>query len=76
MSDNTGIVPGSFRDPSGFLFTRDGVLFRQINQRYREDYEMLVKSGLYEELTRRGLLISHCRADTEPYISNNSYLII
>jgi hypothetical protein len=31
----------SFRDPSGFLFTRQGVLYRQVNRSYAEDYERL-----------------------------------
>ncbi|MBN1288447.1 MAG: SAM-dependent methyltransferase [Actinobacteria bacterium] len=70
------MIPGSFRDPSGFLFKRDGVLFRQINRRYQKDYELLVKSGLYEELTVKGLLISHTRADTEPFIGRDHYLVI
>jgi len=26
----------SFRDPSGFVFFREGVLYRQINEQYRE----------------------------------------
>jgi SAM-dependent methyltransferase len=52
-------VPGSFRDPSGFLFERDGVLRRQVNATYREDYEHLMSSGLYGSLTADGLLVPH-----------------
>lgn len=69
-------VAGSFRDPSGFLFKRDGVLYRQVNRCYREDYELLVKSGLYKELTSRGLLIGHSRADVEPFVTDGSYMVI
>jgi hypothetical protein len=50
---------GSFRDPCGFLFQEAGVLYRQINQRYRPHYERLRESGLYEDLTQRGLLLPH-----------------
>jgi hypothetical protein len=50
---------GSFRDPSGFLFVEAGVLYRQINQSYREHYDRLVASGLFEALRRDGLLLSH-----------------
>lgn len=48
----------SFRDPSGFVFTAEGTLYRQVNQGYREHYECLM-SGLYKELTDRGLILSH-----------------
>ncbi|HUR35253.1 MAG TPA: class I SAM-dependent methyltransferase [Vicinamibacterales bacterium] len=50
---------GSFRDPSGHVFRRDGRLFRQVNQRYAADYDRLVASGLYRTLTGRGLLVAH-----------------
>lgn len=40
-------VPGSFRDPSGFLFLYDGQLYRQINSSYQENFEHLPQSGLY-----------------------------
>ena len=53
----------SFRDPNGFLFTRDGVLYRQINQGYAENYTHLMESGLYEDLVDAGLLIPHQEVD-------------
>ena len=56
----------SFRDPSGFLFTRDGVLYRQVNQVYAEDYRKLMDSGLYAKLVKAGLLIPHTEVDIEP----------
>ena len=52
-------VAGSFRDPAGFVFTRDGVLYRQVNESFRSDFENLKTSGLYDALTERGLLIRH-----------------
>jgi hypothetical protein len=51
--------PGSFRDPSGFVFRADGVLYRQVNPCYRDDYDHLVSSGLAARLMDRGLLIQH-----------------
>jgi ribosomal protein L11 methylase PrmA len=56
----------SFRDPSGFLFVRDGTLFRQVNQSYRATFDQLEQSGLYAELVEAGLLISHALADVAP----------
>lgn len=49
----------SFRDPSGFLFRRDGILLRQVRERYRPHYELLRSSGLYDKLVASGLLIPH-----------------
>lgn len=71
-----GKVPSSFRDPSGFLFSRDGRLYRQVNQNYRENYDLLISSGLYKELVDAGLLISHRESDAEPASSSESYKII
>lgn len=70
-------IHGSFRDPSGFLFRgADGAVHRQINLRYREDYDRLHASGLYEELTGAGLLIPHEEVDGEPQRSPDAYKVI
>lgn len=52
-------IGSSFRDPSGFLFRRDGVLLRQVQERYRPHYEHLMSSGLYATLVAEGLLVPH-----------------
>jgi hypothetical protein len=49
----------SFRDPSGFLYFRNGQLLRQVNMKYKSDYDMLMKTSLFDELVNNGLLISH-----------------
>jgi len=51
--------PGSFRDPSGFVYRRDGVLHRQVNRSFADRWDDLVASGLLAELQSRGLLIAH-----------------
>jgi hypothetical protein len=51
--------PASFRDPSGFIFMRDGVVYRQINPSARADYERLLASGLYDALVKSGDLVRH-----------------
>lgn len=63
---NNGQLSASFRDPSGFLFSQDGVLYRQVNRRYESEYVRLMESGLYEKLVKAGLLIPHIEADQEP----------
>ncbi len=59
MTAVNGKVSGSFRDPSGFMFTRDSRLYRQVNQKYREDYDLLIRSGLYDQLNKSRTLIAH-----------------
>jgi hypothetical protein len=51
--------PASYRDPAGFVFTRNGVCYRQVNHSYAKNYEQLINSGLYNALTREDLLITH-----------------
>jgi hypothetical protein len=53
------IVSSSFRDPAGFLFTDQDILYRQINPSGFEDYFLLLNSGLYEELISSNFLIPH-----------------
>lgn len=52
-------LPSSFRDPSGYVFHRDGHLYRKVNPVYMKIYAKLVESGLYQSLTSSGSLISH-----------------
>lgn len=53
----------SFRDPSGFVFVLDRTLYRQVNERYRPEYERLMTSGLYEQLVKAGDLVPHEEMD-------------
>lgn len=59
-------VPGSFRDPCGHVFLRDGVLYRTVTGHYRDEYDALVASGLFAELAAEGLLVDHEEVDIEP----------
>ncbi len=52
-------VDGSFRDPSGFVFTRDGIIYRQVNRSFKPTFDAFLTSGLYRELVDDGLLVSH-----------------
>jgi len=69
-------LAASFRDPSGYLFRRDGTLFRQVNHAYRGDYDRLMASGLYQELTRAGLLIPHREVDAPADDPDLAYRVI
>jgi hypothetical protein len=75
MKNNVRLA-AAFRDPNGFIFTRDGILYRQVNQSYASEYSMLMESGLYARLTKAGLLIPHEEADVSPVEPAESYKVI
>jgi hypothetical protein len=52
-------VGGSFRDPSGVVFVRDGRVHRQVNPVHAAAYDRLMQSGLYRALVDGGLLVAH-----------------
>jgi hypothetical protein len=70
LSVNNGRCRSSFRDPSGFLFWRNGALYRQINTCYQETYGLLKASALYDTLVKSGKLIPHEEVAIEPELRN------
>lgn len=71
-----GEIKSSFRDPSGFLFLKDGLIYRQINTCYKENYDHFIKSGLYKELVDSELLIPHREVDTVHAKTDEVYKVI
>jgi hypothetical protein len=69
-------VAGSFRDPRGFVFQREGRLLRQVNAAHREDHDHLMGSGLYEALTEAGLLIPHREVDAALAVTPEAYRVL
>ncbi|MGV3529534.1 MAG: hypothetical protein ACO1OO_11610 [Flavisolibacter sp.] len=51
--------PASYRDPAGYLFTQNGVLYRQVNEIFRDDFDAFISSGLYDKLRQQGVIVSH-----------------
>jgi hypothetical protein len=66
----------SFRDPAGFVYTQHGDLRRQVNLVYREHYDRLMDSGLYDELVDAQLLIPHEELATEGWEPDRAYKVI
>ena len=66
----------SFRDPSGFVFSHGGVIYRQVNQCYKEDYDRLFDSGLYADLTSGGLLLEHEETDLPAPEPGTAYKVV
>ncbi len=69
-------VPASFRDPNGFVFRQNDVIYRQINHLYADHYDHLLNSGLYDQLVKAGLLIAHSEADLAVGQSEIAYRVI
>ncbi len=69
-------LSSSFRDPSGFMFRKDNVLYRQVNKHYSEDYDKLLSSGLLDSLTKKGLLIPAEEVDITPAEKDLAYKIL
>src|SRR5215216_5077152 len=76
LNQNNEQLSASFRDPSGFLFSRSGVLYRQVNRTYEGEYARLMESGLYAKLVKAGLLIPHGEVDQPPAQEEAAYKII
>lgn len=66
----------SFRDPGGFLFSRGGILYRQVNHAYADDFSRLIESGLYEKLVKAGLLVAHTEVEETPADASLAFKII
>jgi len=66
MLTSDGVIPGSFRDPSGFLFYRHGILYRQVNLVGKDSYDTLIQTGLHAALVDDGLLVSHEEVEVPP----------
>lgn len=76
MASDVESLASSFRDPSGFLFVRDNVLYRQINLVYKEHYDDFIQGGLYQALIGSRLLIPHEEVTVAPPRPESAYKII
>jgi len=51
--------PSSYRDPSGFIFEKEGIIYRQVNICFKEHFDYFIQSGCYKHFVEKGLLIPH-----------------
>ena len=51
--------PASYKDSEGFVFQQDGKIYRYFHNSYQVHYTKLMKSGLYDELVKKAMLIPH-----------------
>ena len=69
-------VGGSFRDPSGFVFTHSGVVYRQVNRVFQQEFEAVTGSGLYEELAGQRLIVRHEPVSLELAASDDAAVVL
>jgi len=73
---NNGKHGGSFRDPNGFIFLKEEILYRQVNVRCSDAFNALMESGLYDDLVTAELLIDHEEADRSLAVSGDAYKVL
>ena len=66
----------SFRDPSGFIYFYKGQILRQINTYYKNNFNLLINSGLYKKLINSKLLIPHKEKSISLAQDKKAYKII
>ena len=70
------IEESSFRDPDGFVFTHKSKLYRAVTPNYKENYDHLMSSGLYDKLIEKGYLIPHKEAESHDLPVTGMYKIL
>ena len=70
------LEPASFRDPSGQVFRRDGILHRQIQPSGEADWTLFNESGLADALLRDRLMVEHEAADLSTAVHAGAVAVI
>jgi hypothetical protein len=68
--------PGSYRDPSGFVYRRDGRILRQCNRRYARHWDAATSSGFLDGLIAEGLLVPHETVGLDLAASDDAHAVI
>jgi len=68
--------PASFRDPSGYIFSKNDQIYRTVSFSYKDNYDFLISSGLYNKLISDNLLINHEEIDSSELVSSDIYKIL
>jgi ribosomal protein L11 methylase PrmA len=68
---NAEPVSGSFRDPSGTVFSHDGRIFRTIARRAIDDFERVRATGLLDQLATDGLLVGWQEVERPAWLTDD-----
>jgi len=72
----TNLETSSFRDPDGFVYFISGRLYRQVNLSSKDNFDLLMSSGLYQELVEGKLLVSHREVSEKLGLTKDCYKVI
>lgn len=70
------VNPASYKDPAGFVFEQNGLIYRQVNKEYAPFYNQLMQSGLYSFLTQKQWLLPHEESDQAFNLSIDSFKVL
>lgn len=59
MNPDISSHASSYKDRDGFIFKHREKIYRCINASYFDNYQLLMQSGLYAQLTKKKWLVSH-----------------
>jgi hypothetical protein len=76
MAHHATALASSYRDPSGFMFESGGILYRQVNMIFKEQFDHFISSGCYAHLSSSKLLIPHTEADPANAASAAAYKVL
>ncbi len=76
MAQHATALASSYRDPSGFMFVKNGVLYRQVNKNFHDHFDHFISSGCYQHLTSKQLLVTHTEADLSLAATEEAYKIL
>jgi len=69
-------IGSSFRDPAGFIFSRNGIYFRNIQNSYEENYNRLLSSGLKNDLVEKKLMVDFSDVSDDFKLDQDTYKVI
>lgn len=61
----------SYKDPTARVIQKDGLYYRLITYNYKTEYDHLMQSGLYDQLSQKGIIISHTEIPNDLVTDNN-----
>ncbi|WP_299808082.1 class I SAM-dependent methyltransferase [uncultured Shewanella sp.] len=74
--DDIEVHRASFRDNSGFIFSKQGSLYRQVNSSYKEEFDAYVESGLHQALVKKGYIVDHEEMSLDEHCRDNVHKVI
>jgi len=69
-------IDSSFRDPSGYIFNKDDIFYRVVNNSYKSNLDLLEESGLYKRLVKNNKILPYTNCKSIAIDSKDIYKIL